>query len=455
MTANKKLTYFETLVSSFWNSVYFFPAILIVSAAALISDTQLLGMFVLMAVCFVLLLFCDDLLSIVCPVLCIFLLSTEYYTDYSKMLPEILYGAVPTVLALIFNIIRYRRPFLSGRFTRPLIAVSAALILGGVGVISVKEYFKPVSLYYMLGLGVLMLLLYFLCMSRLQNERGYDRTQRMADILYTAGIVAALVIFVFYASKWNKFIDEGTVLFFKPRNFVSSVLLMTLPASCLLINRRRIHIIGFALMCIALVMSGSRSGLLFGAAVGFVCLVYICYLRAESIKQHRWYNWAFLAVLVGISYLAIRYIPELYASRMVEGSFISTSETRVDFIRLGIADFLGNPVNGIGIGNTANIAVFKAIVPGSIVFYHNEIIQIIGSMGLIGVAAYSWIFGERIRMIVYNIRSPLVVFGFSYAGIFAMSMTNPGVFCPFPEAALLILLFALIESESAKYKQAP
>ena len=74
-------------------------------------------------------------------------------------------------------------------------------------------------------------------------------------------------------------------------------------------------------------------------------------------------------------------------------------------------------------------------------------------MGLIGVMAYCWIFGERMRLILTNLRSPLIIFGFSYAGILAMSMTNPGVFCPFPEAALLIVMFSIAEKESKKQRK--
>ena len=33
-----------------------------------------------------------------------------------------------------------------------------------------------------------------------------------------------------------------------------------------------------------------------------------------------------------------------------------------------------------------------------------------------------------------------------------MSMTNPGIFCPFPEAGLLTLMFAIVEKEEEKYK---
>lgn len=424
-----------------------------VSLFGLVSGTQLPVMYLLVAVCILLLVFCDDLLSIAGPIFCIFLLSTRYYTDYTALAPYAPYAAVPFAIALVFNLVYYRRPFVKGRFTYPLCAVSIVLLIGGVGTISAKEYFRPVSLYYMLGLGVAMLLLYSLACSRLENEREYDRVERMADILYTAGLLAAAIVIIFYAANLERFIKKGSVLFFKPRNYIASVLLMTLSSSCLMIERRRIHLLGFAVMCLALVLSGSRSGLLFGAMIGFVCGLYICYLRRESIEEHRWYNWVFLIAVAALCYVGVKYIPVLYSSRLVEGNLISASETRVSFIELGIRDFLNHPINGIGLGNTKNLGIFKAIIPGSIVFYHNVVIQVMGSMGLLGVMAYCWLFGERMRLIVNNLRTKQIIFGFSYAGILAMSMTNPGIFCPFPEAALLILMFSIAEKESKRLRE--
>ena len=448
--------YFEQgqqIASRVWNSKAFFPAVFVVALFMLLFELQLAGMFLFAAVTVLLLIFCDDLLSIVCPILCIFLLSTKYYTDYTSLVPYVPYAAVPLAIAAVFNLVYYRRPIVGGRFTLPLCAVSIALLAGGVGTISAKDYFRLTSLYSMLGLGVVMLLIYFLANSRLENERDYDRVERMAGILFTVGMVASAVVFLFYAVNLERFIEKGSVLFCKPRNFVASVLLMTLPASCLLIERRRIHLIGYAVMCLALVMCGSRSGLLFGAMVGFVSGVYICHLRRESIAEHKWYNWAFLVLVAVLCYVGVKYIPVLYSSRLVEGSFISSSETRVSFIELGIKDFLACPINGVGLGNTKNVGIFKAIVPGSLVFYHNVIIQVMGSMGTIGVMAYCWLFGERMRLIVTNLHSKQIIFGFSYAGILAMSMTNPGIFCPFPEAALLIIMFSIAEKEAKRQNQ--
>ena len=429
-----------------YNGRYYLPALLIIAAAALITDTNLECMFIYVLIAVFFLIFSDDLMSIVAPVMFTLLMSVKYYRNFTELTGYMWYAIVPFALALIFNLVYYRRPFAKGSFTRPLIAVSAALILGGCGTISAEEYFKPVSLYYVLGLGPAMLLLYIVFRSRLVNERKYDRIERLAEVLYAAGILVVLTIIAFYAANFEKFLAKGTVLFYKPRNYATSVLLMCLPMCCIMVKRSNLHLIGMGLMYAAMLLSGSRSGLLFGTLLCAICAVYIYVKNKES---RRLYRWIALILAVPVCFFAVKYVPELYSSRLINGSFISGDETRVTYIRLGVANFLSSPLFGIGIGNIKDIEVFKAIVPGSIVFYHNMVIQVISSMGILGIAAYGWHFIARAGLIWKNRRNErFAVCGFSYLGILMISMTNPGIFCPFPEAGLLVLIFSLLEKES-------
>lgn len=435
----------QAAADKMWNGRYYLPVLMLIAVAALLTDTNLECMFIYVLIACFFLIFSDDLMSIVAPVMFTLIVSVKYYRDFTVLIAYMWYAIVPLALSLIFNLIYYRRPFAKGRFTYPLIAVSAALILGGCGSISVEEYFNPVSLYYTLGLGLAMLILYLLARSRLANERKYDRTERLAEILYAAGLIVVITIIVFYAANFEKFLERRSVLFYKPRNYATSVLLMCMPMCCLMVKRSNLHLIGMGLMYAAMILSGSRSGLLFGTMLLVICAVYIYVKNKDS---RRLYRCIALILAVPVCFFAVKYVPELYSSRLVNGNFISGDETRVAYIRLGTANFLSNPVFGIGIGNIKDIEVFKAIVPGCIVFYHNMVIQVISSMGILGIAAYGWHFIARAGLIWKNRRSEcFAAYGFSYLGILLMSLTNPGIFCPFPEAGLLLLIFALLENK--------
>lgn len=440
---NKVFISGQAIAAKIWSSKYYLPVLVLIAAIAAFTGTALECMYVYVAVCVFMLLLCDDVLSVLAPILFTLQISVEYYRDYSVLTQYMWYAIVPFAAAMAFNIIRYRRPFVRGKFLYPLAAVSAALILGGIGTISSKDYFSATGLYYVIGLGAGQLAFYLLFSSRLENERDYDRTVRIAQVVYAAGLVFVFVILGFYAQNFAKFLEKGGVLFFKPRNYVTSVFLMSIPMVCILAKRSNIYLIGAALMYGAMLLSGSRSGLLFGTVIMLVCAVY---LYITNKKSRRLYNLLFgTAVIVGGAAAAVL-IPGLYSARFENGSV--GDKTRIEFIRRGISNFLEHPLLGIGVGSTKELSIFKANVPGGLVFYHNIVIQIISSTGLAGVAAYGWQFILRVKTLLENRKSELIAFGFSYLGILMMSFTNPGIFCPFPEAGLLTLFFALMEKES-------
>lgn len=79
------------------------------------------------------------------------------------------------------------------------------------------------------------------------------------------------------------------------------------------------------------------------------------------------------------------------------------------------------------------------------VFYHNSIAQIMGSMGLVGIAAYGVLMRDRIALLRAG-KTPFVrALALSYLGMLLISLTNPGEFCPFPNAALMVMVFTLAE----------
>ena len=201
-----------------WNSKYYLPVLLIMASAATVTHTSFVCMCLFVFIAVIMLIFCDDMLSTVAPICFILQISVEYYRNYSQLVPYMMYAIVPFTLAFIFNLIYYRRPIKAGKLLYPLSAVSAALIIGGIGVVSMQDYLKPISVYYMVALGLGQLAFYVLFRTRLENKRDYDRIERLAQIVYAAGILFVVAIFSFYAQNFDEFTEKGGVLFYKPRN---------------------------------------------------------------------------------------------------------------------------------------------------------------------------------------------------------------------------------------------
>ena len=149
---------------------------------------------------------------------------------------------------------------------------------------------------------------------------------------------------------------------------------------------------------------------------------------------------AVLAVLVGPELLSL-----MMDSRMEGGHLFHQGDSvRVQLFLRGITDFLHNPVFGIGLISQRNSDLFTG-VEGSMVFYHNSIAQIMGSMGLVGIAAYGVLMRDRIALLRAG-KTPFVrALALSYLGMLLISLTNSGEFCPFPNAALMVMVFTLAE----------
>ena len=305
-----------------------------------------------------------------------------------------------------------------------------------------QQLLQPLSLYYAGCLGGGMLVFYVLLRSCLTYSKGYDLHRRFAAIFCALGVCMACLLMLDYAVRWQEFLQVHTTLYLKYRNFATALLLTTLPMSFYLSLKKPAHLLGMAVQAAGLALTGSRSALLFGVALlglGFVYLVRWG-LIPRKVVLPLCVAGAVLAVLVGPELLSL-----MMDSRMEDGHLFHQGDSvRVQLFLRGITDFLHNPVFGIGLISQRNSDLFTG-VEGSMVFYHNSIAQIMGSMGLVGIAAYGVLMRDRIALLRAG-KTPFVrALALSYLGMLLISLTNPGEFCPFPNAALMVMVFTLAE----------
>ena len=140
---------------------------------------------------------CPDLLAPVCPFFMAFLMSTQCYGQLSDFLPCAAL-VPPLVLALLWHFAVWPVTLRLGRSGMGLALVSIATLLGGCDVITRKQAVEPLSLYYTLGLGVGMLVLYVLFRSHLTEKRTYDLHRRFAGIFCALGMCMALAVLLAY-----------------------------------------------------------------------------------------------------------------------------------------------------------------------------------------------------------------------------------------------------------------
>lgn len=428
----------------FWAGPLFFPALLLVAMGLMLLDRPVYAVSAMGGITIWLLMTCPDLLAPVCPFMMAFIMSTQCYEELGQLMPCA--ALVPgLLLALLWHFSLWPVTLRVGRSALGLLLVSAATLLGGCDVLTRRQALSPLSLYYSLGLGIGMLVLYILFRSHLAIRRPYDLQRRFAQLLCTLGLCMAAAVLLAYLRALCAGQLAGELLELPYRNFAASVLLIALPMPFYLSLQRRVHLLSAGCMAVALVLSGSRSALLFG----FICLALCGWYLYRCGALNRKQLWQ-LAALTGLCLLVIGPpVLELVLGSRSGSQLQDSNSDRLQFLGRALRDFLRHPLFGVGLGNRHNADVFAG-VDGSMVFYHNSLAQIIGSMGLVGILAYGRLFYERITLLRAG-RTPFTqAMALSYLGIMLLSLCNPGCFCPFPNAALLVMLFAQVEEASGE-----
>ena len=428
-----------------WLSPAFFAALLLLGFTFTTLSLEVAGALTFLLIILIILITSDDAFSALVPFLLLTVLVSACYDGYALFIP---YWplAFPAVLVLLFHFTVYRGTYCIGTSFAPLVAVSVAVTLGGVGCLSFSEYFKPATLFYVVGLGFGMVGIYLLLKSTLSRKRDYDVRNLLLTALYLAGIYAAFFTFLFYAERFVWMKDDLEIfghlrlISIDNRNVYATFLLLALPAPFYhAVKGKGLHLACALLFLAALLMSGSRGGLLMGVALFGLCFLYLL-LRD---KPHRTRNLILLALLALGALAAGGFLIKFYSFRF-EGGFIKGDEPRVQLLKRAIDDFLYHPLFGVGLGYTGNADIYDPKT-FAMNWYHMMIPQIVAGLGLVGTLAYAFLFWRR-GVLARRCKDALSRALFlAYVGLFLMSQVNPGEFCPLPYEMIAVMIFLFLE----------
>ena len=292
----------------------------------------------------------DDLFSCFLPALLLIsfaIRNKDSYDDYM----EYLWGIPIVVFAVLFHIIAYRKVFTykRGELLLPMCLATAALMLGGVGSMTWAEYTSKINLSYMFALGALIILVYIFIGGVLRPGKNYTdhMDERLSKVMITVSCYLVFSVLQWYAEHLDEFIFERNILAFQWRNNACTILMIAMPFTFYMAAKKNFAYISVAFLSYgAIVLTGSRGGLLFGAVELMILVVYF----AVTDKKHR----KPLLLIIGIVFVvALCLSPKLiHLMRYTLERFTSYKENfrRLGLIKRSFEDFLSNPVTGRGIG---------------------------------------------------------------------------------------------------------
>jgi len=435
-----------------------FDGVLLLAAFFVVARQQeVIGALVFLGVVGVMLIVSDRLSDVWVPLILMTVFLTRCYDSYDTFIRFAPYiGAV--IGAVVFHIIYYWEKPTVGPSFYGLCAVAVAVTFGGAFYISAADYFRPIMLYYVGCLGVLMPLLYLVAKPKADGAAR----ERFLRGLFFAGCLAVFVVAALYIREWEFFkITSYKARWFQSSNNLATFLMIAMPTGFYYSRKCRWLIASPALMYLTIVFCNSRGGIVLGTVEFFALLIFFCFYRSDPFSRV-----VFASCALAMVVLFFVFLPRLVVFCKVEipmdgltrfdliralfRGLTDQSEPRINLLSRALADFRSNPLFGTGLGYRGNSDIYNP-VRGAMNWYHMWGPQILGSMGVLGVLCYGYQLYGRIRLAFSQRELTEVTLSLCYLGLFMMSQVNPGEFCPFPYAITATLIFILIEpNEPAK-----
>lgn len=344
------------------------------------------------------------------------------------------------LIALGVHLWRLRPRLRFGPTLLPLMLVALATVLGGVGMISAEEYFRPVVLGYVLGLGPGLVLTYLLMKNELRDRE--DGKAWLSDLFWWGLTVAAAV----FAYALPPLLRGDALPFMQWSNNASTMLMIAMPAVAARVRRYPALFPLLIAVPAAMILTGSRAGLLFAPVELLICIVWlICSTRG---RRRRLFHGAWvLALVTAVLIWGVPLVRAMIATLPEHFRPVTAEDVRWKLILRSLENFRENPLFGCGLGYQGNADLYSGKM-GTINWYHVFPAQVLGGLGILGTLAWGFQLVTRVLVAIRVRKSRTFPLMLCYLGLLLMSMVNPGEFCPVPYAFLAVSFFALAENRA-------
>lgn len=437
-------TRLDKAVRKFLTTDLYYVLIVAIVTLAWALKNEKLGFIGLIGVSSIVLLFADDVVPLTINIFAAFLMI------YDSNVSTFLYlwpTFIPLGIALAVFVARNagKRPFRLGKMFFPQLAVSVALLLGGVGFLDKESYVRGLPNAIALGIGVLAVYLLYANFAKRDEKRDYGlMTGKMLmyiGIAVCVELVIAIMRSGITADKWDaSYWDFG----WGNRNNIATFLLFSAPMCFYLATRYAksgwLYMLVGILQYVCLILTFSRGGILFGA-IGAVFALAFTIIKSPSRKQTLISLGVYVVIFGVAAYFLRDKISGIAESLIRRGTGLSGRDLLYEE---GVELFKQHPIFGVGIGYIGTGPC--PITTMQIYLYHSTAIQIIASTGAIGIAAYAYYYATRFYLLFRNGGHKFNLFMLAvWIGFEGYSMMDTGTFVPFPNMMLVIILTFILE----------
>lgn len=460
-------TKLESKVRKFAYTDYYFIALAIITFIGFITKNFIVGFVGLIGYsCFVL-LFLDDILPLVGN---IFFAPLMIYSDEVSEFISIWPIFIPLGICILIFVIRNikNKHFTLGKMFFPQLAVTFALLIGGVGVIAKDGFLRALPTTLVLGVGVLAV--YMLVNHFLKRDKDIDYAGVFSKMLMYIGLVAGLqglitgfqmgaaegYSFTQTLSHWNEFyIDVG----WGNRNNIATLICFAIPLTMYLSVREKNKLLYYFIALIQylfLIVTFSRGGILFGT-IGLILAIVFAYIKSNTTKTLTIFIICTAVVGLIVYLCAMSQINAFLGSFTKRLTNVDTNSDittgRMDLYKEAWEAFLAHPIQGVGTGYAGSNFSLSTM---AFYWFHSTILQILGSIGLIGVVCYGYYYVIRFRILAKQIHKTFTLFILTmWISFEGYSLIDAGTFTPFPNMILIMISTLLLEVMAPYEEKAP
>lgn len=427
------------ILQSFLESPYSIGLQIIMACIFTSVGLEIAGLLIFVVFITLILFTCDDLFHTFLPFMLISMTVLKCYDSFDIFIKIVPLAVLP-VAAFIYYFSTHWKKLKIGSSFWGIILFSVAVTLGGVGVISAKAYFSLTSVYYTVGLGFGMAVIYLIMNSWFDNDDKNTLGHRFAWAMTIVAAFASFMVIEHYISNIHEFLADPGILQFQWRNNISTFLMLAMPFPFYLSREKWGNIFIGILSYGALLLAGSRGGMLFGTVEIAVCFLIVLFMD----KKHRWFNLSVVGAILAVVLCFSKQLFE-FCYKTIQRLFdYDENKIRLGLWERAIYDFKANLVTGSGLANWNNRDLHES-KRFALCWYHSSPFQVIGSFGVVGIVCYLSRLAIRTKIIFSRFNFFTAIMACSFLGILMMSLVNPGEFCPIPYELTVTLIFIILE----------
>ena len=326
----------------------------------------------------------------------------------------ICYGlmAFALLLSVCIHFILYRKEikiknFTSSTLAKGLLALAITFMLNGLSSI---ETYNVSNFAFGLLIVLSLILPYFLFSINLEINK--DTKKYLIYVLILASVVIIAEFLWLYLNEnviQGGAIQKSTLdLGWGVSNNIGAVLAMFIPIYFYCAGSSKhtvLFYLGGVLSYACVLLTLSRAAILFSTPIFISCVLFLCSCKHKQRKQSIILT---SVLLVAAIIVCICFHDTLYSafSHMLRAGFNDSG--RFAYYKAGIKKFLKDPTFGVGFGNSHGYNTSFVIVAPN--YFHNSVIQILASCGVVGFAAYSYHRIETIKLFANNSNTPLAFY---------------------------------------------